>query len=456
MAVAAKYAYLDGYLRANTVLLGYVGLGLLLAVILQVVFRQSRLYDPDCLLGPTVKAGRIVLGITISFLSLLALLYLLKISQEYSRGWLLVWYGLTVISVFAARNVTRIYARLLVAERRVSERVAVYGLSGLASEVIHHLDRAMRGISVVGFFSDDESSVQPVNGTQAGPPDGDSPEWWRFPVSGGLEQLIALGRKGEIDKVVLALPGSSNRLPDIVSKLEVLPISILYCPELRRLPVPIQGLESLGDLHLLLVQKCPLSDRGRIAKTALDVCLASIALLLLAPVMLAIAIAIKLESNGPVLFRQRRNGYNDSVIRVLKFRTMTVTDDGPKILQVEDHDPRVTRVGRFLRRTSLDELPQIFTVLTGEMSLVGPRPHALAHGEQYSRLLKQYAMRHRVKPGITGWAQVNGFRGTTRDPELMRKRVECDTYYIENWSIWFDIEIMLRTIIAIVRGKNAY
>jgi putative colanic acid biosynthesis UDP-glucose lipid carrier transferase len=188
----------------------------------------------------------------------------------------------------------------------------------------------------------------------------------------------------------------------------------------------------------------------------MDYTLTLVALVLLAPLFLAIAIAIKLDSPGPVFFRQRRDGYNGSVIRVLKFRTMTVTEDGPVIRQAVPDDPRITRVGRFLRRTSLDELPQLFTVLSGEMSLVGPRPHAVAHGREYARLLDQYVLRHRMKPGLTGWAQVNGYRGATEDPELMRKRVEHDIYYIENWSIWLDIEILIRTVLVVLRGHNAY
>jgi putative colanic acid biosynthesis UDP-glucose lipid carrier transferase len=276
------------------------------------------------------------------------------------------------------------------------------------------------------------------------------------PVSGNLDALLERARNGEIDKIVVALPGSDSQLCEVMARLAVLPLSVLYCPELKQLPINVRGIESLGDLQLLVVQNQPLSDRARILKGAMDYTLTLVALVLLAPLFLAIAIAIKLDSPGPVFFRQRRDGYNGSVIRVLKFRTMTVTEDGPVIRQAVPDDPRITRVGRFLRRTSLDELPQLFTVLSGEMSLVGPRPHAVAHGREYARLLDQYVLRHRMKPGLTGWAQVNGYRGATEDPELMRKRVEHDIYYIENWSIWLDIEILIRTVLVVLRGHNAY
>jgi len=157
-----------------------------------------------------------------------------------------------------------------------------------------------------------------------------------------------------------------------------------------------------------------------------------------------------------VLFRQRRHGYNHQIIRVFKFRTLTVMEDGEQIRQAVPDDERITRIGRFLRRTSLDELPQLINVITGDMSLVGPRPHALAHNDHYAKLLEGYARRHRVKPGITGWAQINGYRGPTTDPELMRKRMEHDLYYIEHWSFWLDMEILMRTVIEMVRQRNAH
>ena len=172
--------------------------------------------------------------------------------------------------------------------------------------------------------------------------------------------------------------------------------------------------------------------------------------------MLAVAVAIKLESPGPVFFRQRRHGYNHRLIDVYKFRTMSVAEDGDHVVQAQKNDARVTRVGKFLRRTSLDELPQLFNVLQGEMSLVGPRPHAVAHNQHYRDRLERYANRHCVKPGMTGWAQVNGFRGPTEDPEKMRKRVEMDLYYIENWSLSLDIKIIALTPLVGFVHRNAF
>lgn len=454
-AVVSKFAYLDGYLHATTSLITYLGPGVLLAFIICFVSGQLGLYEPGVLLRPTLGTGPLVASISVSFLLLLSLLYLLKISDQYSRGWFLVWYASTMMATLVGRNLARMYARLLVAEHRVSERIAIYGGGGMVDQIAEQIRRSRNGLTLTGLFDDPPQGAQceivshPATGLAVA-------QAYDPAVQGSLQDLLTQARQGLIDKVIVAIPVTDDRLSDVASKLAVLPVPILYCPEIKRVPVSVQGLASLGDLHLLVLQGRPMSDRARVMKTVLDVSLATLALIVFGPLMLVIAAAIKLDSKGPVFFRQRRNGYNGSIIHVLKFRTMNVVEDGPLIMQAERNDPRVTRVGHILRRTSLDELPQLFGVLKGEMSLVGPRPHALAHGEAYSKLLEKYALRDRVKPGLTGWAQVNGFRGATSDPELMRQRVEHDIYYIEHWSIWFDIEILLRTMFVVLRSQNAY
>jgi exopolysaccharide biosynthesis polyprenyl glycosylphosphotransferase len=193
-----------------------------------------------------------------------------------------------------------------------------------------------------------------------------------------------------------------------------------------------------------------------IFKTILDYVVATAALILLSPVLTVIAIAIKLDSRGPVFFIQPRGGYRQRTINICKFRTMNVLETGPEVTQAQRNDPRVTRVGRFLRKTSLDELPQLLNVLRGELSLVGPRPHALAHDRQYGAIVEQYANRHKIKPGITGWAQVNGSRSRTEDPRLMRERVKYDLYYIDHWSLWLDVVILFRTIGVLFGDQRAY
>lgn len=204
------------------------------------------------------------------------------------------------------------------------------------------------------------------------------------------------------------------------------------------------------------LQRAPLTAVERLSKRVLDVTVAATSLFLLSPVLVLAALAIKLESDGPIIFRQRRHGFNGQPFVIYKLRSMKVLEDGAAVVQATKQDPRVTRVGRFLRETSIDELPQLLNVLQGNMSMVGPRPHALAHDYEYGKMIANYAFRHHVKPGITGWAQVQGCRGGTPQLELMEKRVKLDLWYIDNWSLAFDISIMFRTAFELIRPRNAY
>ena len=212
----------------------------------------------------------------------------------------------------------------------------------------------------------------------------------------------------------------------------------------------------IGPTAGINLVRAPLSNVETLTKRAMDIVLASIALVFLAPVFMIIALLIKLDSRGPVFFFQLRHGFNQKPFPIIKFRTMTVTEDGTSIRQATRNDPRVTRIGRFLRRWNIDELPQVVNVLKGEMSIVGPRPHALIHNHEFQNRIALYARRHNVKPGITGWAQVNGYRGQTDTDDKMRGRVEHDLYYIDNWSIWFDIQIILMTVFSRRAFSNAF
>lgn len=207
---------------------------------------------------------------------------------------------------------------------------------------------------------------------------------------------------------------------------------------------------------MVAICESPFTGVDSVVKNVSDFVIAMSILLLLSPLMIVIALAIKFTSPGPAIFKQRRYGLNGEEIIVYKFRTMKVSEDGSKIVQAQINDPRITRIGGFLRRTSLDELPQFFNVLQGRMSIVGPRPHAVAHNELYRKLIKGYMLRHKVKPGITGWAQVNGLRGETKELEKMQARIELDLNYLQNWSIWFDLWIIMRTVWVVLRRDNAY
>lgn len=441
MAAATKFAYIDAVLGSAQASAAYSGLGLVGAILAHFTIRQLGLYEPTKLLERSLPTGRLLLGLGLAFLLLLALLFILKTSDAYSRGWILLWFSASFVSLVATRAIVQVYVGVLVGEHRLNNRVAIYGARDLVCQVSEYLKDQVPYVEVVGVFNDDHRHVSTeISAMQS-----------------DLDALVKLGQRDLCDYIIVALPSSRReRIRDVVTELSVLPVAVSVCTELPDLPCQIHRLHCLGRLQLLEVQRPPLSESDGLVKSVIDSVLSAIALVLLAPLFLIIAICIKLDSPGPIFFVQRRNGYNQRIIGVIKFRTMMVLEDGDVVPQAKSGDKRVTRVGRFLRSTSLDELPQILNVLRGEMSLVGPRPHALAHNKEYQQIIAFYGNRHRVKPGITGLAQVNGCRGETPNPALMQRRVAYDLKYIENWSIALDVEILLRTILTVLRRDKAH
>jgi putative colanic acid biosynthesis UDP-glucose lipid carrier transferase len=258
--------------------------------------------------------------------------------------------------------------------------------------------------------------------------------------------------------VLLALPtDESAAVERILSRLKELPVAVKLCPGPAVLRVPTANMSRIGGIPLLDVYDQPVTGWNRVLKALEDRIGGVVLAIVMLPLMLLIALGVKLTSPGPVLFRQKRYGFNNNEITVLKFRTMFHgADEDRAVPQATRRDPRITPFGRFLRRTSLDELPQLWNVIKGEMSLVGPRPHAVPHNEYYAEVIGNYLARHKMKPGITGWAQIHGFRGETTSPDLMKKRVEYDLYYIENWSILLDLKILLLTPFVGLVHRNAY
>jgi Undecaprenyl-phosphate glucose phosphotransferase len=282
-----------------------------------------------------------------------------------------------------------------------------------------------------------------------------------YPVLGTIDDLLRFARHNPVDQVVLALPWSAERrLLGCVRKLRSLAVDVRLCPDHIGFHLPHRGVVHVAGVPLLGVLERPLSGWASVVKAVEDRALAALLLVLVAPLMLLLALAVRLTSPGPALFRQKRLGFNNEVIEVYKFRSMRLDQcdagTGPRLAQATRHDPRITPLGRLLRRTSLDELPQLLNVLRGDMSIVGPRPHAVAHNQQYARLIDEYLARHRVKPGITGWAQVNGLRGETDTLAKMEQRVQHDLFYIENWSLGLDLKIILMTLLVAFTDPNAY
>jgi putative colanic acid biosynthesis UDP-glucose lipid carrier transferase len=436
-AALAKLLYIALFLDSQQDLQPYIVAGLAGGVATHYFMRARGLHEPAAILAWRRRLGELLVAIGLSFLVLIAMAYLLKVSADYSRGWLLTWLGLTVVLLPLSRPASAGLLRWLASTGYTARRIAVV-TQGEAGRQLAEKLRQMPGVCVVGAFD------APGGGRNA-----------QGRASATIHDLISIGQRNQIDEVVVAF--SSAPQPEtvrLIDELSVLPVDVWLCP--AELDMPIIGASRLGGLSLLQVKPKPIRDWGYVMKLALDYTLGTVSLILFAPLMLAAAALIKLDSPGPVLFKQRRHGYNHRLIYVYKFRTMRVQEDGAQIVQARKDDDRVTRVGKFLRKTSIDELPQLFNVLRGEMSLVGPRPHAVAHNQLYREQLERYANRHCVKPGMTGWAQIHGFRGPTEDAEKMRGRVEKDLYYIENWSLWLDLKIIALTPFLGFVNRNAF
>jgi Undecaprenyl-phosphate glucose phosphotransferase len=402
------------------------------------------LYRLEPIMSPLAYADKIIIAFSTTFLFLLAAAFSLKISTTFSRLW---------VSCFAAGAcgstlLLRILAARVVghlADRRVFTRnVVIAGAGEQAQRLFTYLERCSpRFITVLGVF----------------PEQGCEPRRCPYPLLDGLDNLAPYIRAHKVDDVIIALPWSSDeKILSVMTELRELPVNAYLSSDLIGFRLPFrQSPDHFGDMPLVEVMGQPLQGWGSLQKAALDYGLGAVLTLLLLPIMAIIALAIKLDSKGPILFRQQRYGFVNKVFWIWKFRTMRHGPVPPNgTAQATRDDPRVTWIGRVLRKTSLDELPQLFNVLDGTMSLVGPRPHANDHNEEYAQLIRGYFARHRVKPGITGWAQVNGFRGETKSVEQMESRVKYDINYVENWSLFFDLKILLMTVYAAISGRNAY
>ena len=272
-----------------------------------------------------------------------------------------------------------------------------------------------------------------------------------------IEQVIAFARGSDVEEIFFAADVQQwSQISHVAHELCVIPLPLTLLPDARTAELFQRPSRQFGSTVAVEFRRAPLSLAERFFKRLLDIVSAAGAIIALLPIFLIVALAIKLDSTGPVLFTQTRHGFNGKRFKILKFRTMTVLEDGETIQQAIRGDSRITRIGQWLRMTSIDEIPQFFNVLKGDMSIVGPRPHAAAHDNYYADLISRYAFRHHVKPGITGWAQVHGYRGETRTVNSMKERVDRDIWYIDNWSLLLDLYIILRTAVEVMRSRNAY
>jgi putative colanic acid biosynthesis UDP-glucose lipid carrier transferase len=395
------------------------------------------------------SAGGIARDVLSGWILTVALLLLLgwatRTLGAFDPRVLLAWVSVAPAALFAAYLVVPVVLPRLMQAEGVRRKAVIAGAGDLGRQLAQRLQASpLLGVEVAGFF--DDRSPGRITGL--------APRQLLGPV----ERLADYARANRIDLIYLALPlAAQPRIARLLDQLCDTTASVYVVPDIFLFDLIQARIDHVGGLPVLAVCETPFYGVNGLVKRAADLVLASLILVLIAPLLVAIAAGVKLTSPGPALFRQRRYGLDGREIVVYKFRSMTVTEDGPVVRQATKDDSRVTPFGAFLRRSSLDELPQFINVLQGRMSIVGPRPHAIAHNEMYRKLIRSYMIRHKVRPGITGWAQVNGLRGETDTVEKMRARVEYDLDYLRNWSLGMDLKIIWKTIFVVLkRQETAY
>ena len=444
LAVFAHYVGLSTHLW-----LAYPAVILTTAALAIIAFEFVDAYQLPELRNPLRIGGRMLLAWTAVFAVLALAGFLAKMSSDFSRVWFAGWYAGGFLVVMAGRFAIARRLRAWSRNGRMERRAVIVGGGKDAERLIRSLERqADNDIRICGIFDDRDDLRSP-------------PVVAGYPKLGTIDELIEFARLARIDMLIVALPfAAEGRVLAMLKKLWVLPVDIRLSAHSNQLRFRPRAYSFVGSVPMLDIFDRPIANWNSVAKRAFDIVFSALAIVAFSPVMLATAIAIKLDSKGPVLFRQKRHGFNNEIIEVLKFRSMYTDQCDPTAKNaVTKNDPRVTRVGRIIRKTSLDELPQFFNALMGSLSLVGPRPHAVSartHDRIYNEIVDGYFARHRVKPGVTGWAQINGWRGEIDTDEKIRKRTEYDLYYIENWSLWLDLKILFLTPIRLIKTENAY
>ena len=419
------------------------------ALTLVAVLQTLGLYQFLNLLSPFRRLGKLMFSWLVTFMLLAVGIFMLKFGDHISRVWFTSWAISGVFFFVSWRFLLGGLLRHVNRDGHFNKRAVLVGGGENAARVISVIENSTEtGINLIGVF-DDRDDVR-VPGEVKG----------LFKL-GSIDDLIDFVRSTPIDTLLVTLPTTAEeRLLKILDRLWVLPVDIRLSAQGQKIRLRPRAYSYIGNLPCLDVYDKPLGEWGPFLKTILDKSVSALLLLLLAPVYAAIALAIKLDSKGPVFFKQKRYGFNNELIEIYKFRSMySDQSDAAAARLVTRGDARVTRVGKFIRRTTLDEIPQFLNVLKGELSLVGPRPHATqakAGADLYEHVVDGYFARHRVKPGLTGWAQINGWRGETDTAEKIERRVEHDLFYIENWSLTFDLYILARTPLALFTTKNAY
>jgi Undecaprenyl-phosphate glucose phosphotransferase len=428
----------------------YVAAMLGIAALAMFAFQVADIYQVQAFRGYEKQYFRLASAWSVVFLIAIGLTFFAKAGDQFSRVWLGSFYALGLITLIAFRRGLFLLVRRWTRQGRLDRRTVIVGADSNGDTLIKRLaEQRDSDVHVVGMFDDRgvERAPGPVAGQQK---------------LGTVDDLVEFARRTRIDLVIFSMPISAEgRILEMLKKLWVLPVDIRLAAHSNKLRFRPRAYSYLGSVPVLDVLDKPITDWDVVTKWLFDRVVGSLLLIAALPLMALTALAIKLESRGPVFFKQKRYGFNNELIEVYKFRSMYVDQcDATASKLVQKNDPRVTRVGAFIRKTSLDELPQLINVaLKGNLSLVGPRPHAIhakAENRLYDEAVDGYFARHRVKPGITGWAQVNGWRGETDTQEKIQRRVEHDLHYIENWSVLFDLYILALTPVALAKTTNAY
>jgi undecaprenyl-phosphate galactose phosphotransferase/putative colanic acid biosynthesis UDP-glucose lipid carrier transferase len=433
-AIAYYYIVLEGSIDVPQ----YVGIGSVSALIFVSLATSRNLYKIQSLSYFPGEARKIVLPWLLVVGVCTLILFIFKSGANYSRGSLTIFSAVGPALLIGARYLISLKLNNVLVKGLLAPRVITIGDTGLLSgltaiQILQRWGLQEVGRAVLTTAKDFQRDIAIV------------------------DEAIEAARAHEVKFVLLALPWSNHRQRELISeRLQILPVPVLLLPDDHTGQLLAQGIRQIGSDLAVEVQRAPLSRAELAIKRTLDLLLAGTILVALAPLLTVVSLIIKLDSPGPIIFRQRRKGFNGREFAIYKFRTMNVLEDGHEIRQAGRNDARVTRVGRTLRITSIDELPQLVNVLLGQMSLVGPRPHPIALDNGCSKLIANYAFRQHVKPGLTGWAQIKGLRGETAKLELMEERVAHDLWYVKNWSIWLDVQIIVRTFFVLLRPENAY
>ncbi len=447
VGLAVYAAYLS---QANDLLIRYAGATFVIAVLSMLAFQVADIYQVQAFRGLEKQYMRLASAWSLVFLIIIGVSFFAKAGDMFSRVWLGSFYVAGLATLIVSRKILFYIVRAWTREGRLTRRTVIVGAGDAGAHLIESLHgQKDTGVNIIGLFDDrgDERAGTECAGERK---------------LGTVDDLVEFGRRTRVDLVIFSLPISAEtRILQMLKKLWVLPIDIRLAAHANKLLFRPRSYSYIGQMPMIDVADRPIADWDVVMKWLFDKVIGGLILLCALPVMALIAIAIKLDSRGPVLFRQKRYGFNNDLIEVYKFRSMYVDQSDARADRlVTKDDPRVTRVGRIIRKASLDELPQLFNVvLKGNLSLVGPRPHAInakAEARLYNDAVDGYFARHRVKPGITGWAQINGWRGETDTHEKIQKRVEHDLYYIENWSVLFDLHIIARTPVALLKTEHAY